>query len=176
MTSQRTAIARRASRPARAHLLALLVGALVAAPAHAAGTVVANFVQPERYTDIGFAAADRDRAMATLRAHLERRGRDLLADGQSLQVDVLDVDLAGREHPGARRDLRVLDGRVDAPRLHLRYTLRAGERVLASGAQQLTDAAYLDRLPPRRALEPLAHERRLLDGWLAARLAPAALP
>lgn len=176
MNPHQTAAPRPAARTTQAHLVAALVSVLAAAPAAAAGTVGVSFVQPQRFTDIGFAAADRDRAMATLRAHLERRGRELLADGQSLQVEVLDVDLAGREHPGARRDLRVLDGRVDAPRLHLRYTLRAGERVLASGEERLTDLAYLDRLPPRRTLEPLAHERRLLDDWLAARIAPAAAP
>lgn len=176
MTQQRTAFPRPVARTAQARLAAALVSVLAAAPAAAAGTVGVDFVQPQHFTDIGFAAADRDRAMATLRAHLERRGRELLADGQSLQVDLLDVDLAGREHPGARRDLRVLDGRVDVPRLHLRYTLRTGERVLASGEDRLTDLAYLDHLPPRRAAQPLAHERRLLDDWLAERIAPAVAP
>ena len=154
-------------------LAAGALGALLAATA-AAGEVRVHFVEPQRFTDAGFASADRERALATLRSHLEQRGRDWLADGLRLDVDVLDVDLAGRERPGRARDLRVLDGRVDAPRLQLRYTLRAGERVLASGEQRLTDLGYLDRLSPTQRGEPLAHERRLLDDWLAATVLPLA--
>ena len=104
-----------------------------------------------------------------LRQHLEQAAAPYVADGQTLKIDVLDVDLAGRVEPASRPDdVRVLRGEADWPRIHLRYTLDAGGRTLRQGDAWLADMAYLQRLPPPDRGLGLAYERRMIDEWFRA--------
>ena len=106
--------------------------------------------------------------------HLQHLGELYLAPGLRLQIEVLEVDLAGRLEMVGRslRLVRVLRARFDAPRLVLRYTLRAGEQVLQRGEDSLTDPMYLDHAHGRINEEPLFYEKQLLDDWFKARFGP----
>ena len=90
-----------------------------------------------------------------------------MAEGQTLKIDVLDVDLAGEPHHGARaHDVRVLRGRADWPRIQLRYTLDAPDEVARSGEATIRDLAYLQHVAVGYSSdEPLRYERRMLDEW-----------
>lgn len=149
------------------------MGALCAAlctPVSAAwaGTAQVTWVEPERYTDIGRNAVDRERVLATLAEHLEKLAARLPA-GQTLQVDVTDVDLAGEVHPYGRwawDDVRVLRGTTDWPRVSLRWTLRGADGgTLRQGQDELSDMAYLFRSNPGH----LGPEKRLFQRWFSAR-------
>lgn len=153
--------------------------ALLAAgtPSFAGGTVQVRFDQPERYTDVAFDPATRERELARLAAHFQAlAGR--LGDGQGLVIEVQDVDLAGQVEPvrrgAALQAVRVLRGGADWPRLTLHYTLSARGRVLDEGTERLADLPYLQGAGAWPSSDPLPHERRLIDDWFERRLAPVA--
>lgn len=138
-----------------------------AAPAHAAGTVEIRFVEAAGYSDIGFASADRERHLQTLQGHFQRLAARL-PEGQSLQVEVLDVDLAGELLPHRGGDLRVLRGGADWPRLTLRYELRDASGPLKSGEQRIADPAYrFEMRGATRYAGALGYEQRLIERWFA---------
>lgn len=140
--------------------------AVVTLSAQAAGTIEVKFVKPEKFTDVYDAARRLDDNLKALREHLEQAAAPHVADGQTLKIDVLDVDLAGRVEPAARpNDLRVMRGEADWPRIHLRYTLDAGGKTLRRGEARVSDMAYLQRIAPSNPGLGLPYERRMLDEW-----------
>ncbi|NHK98122.1 DUF3016 domain-containing protein [Rubrivivax benzoatilyticus] len=151
-----------------AALGAALALAALAGPAQAAGVVQVSFVEPERYTDVGFGAVERERTTDRLAAIFQDLARRL-PDGQVLTVEVLDVDLAGHVPVGNVNDTRVLTGGADWPRITLRYRLEAGGSVQTRD-ETVSDLNYLqNRLFGGRADEALAYERRMLERWFEAR-------
>lgn len=151
-------------------LFAVFALAAVAASVQAAGTVQVQFVQPEKFADVRDQAFSRERHLDMLKQLLERAAAPYVADGQTLKIDVLDVDLAGEPKRDARiNDLRVLRGKADWPRIDLRYTLESPGQPARSGQASVKDMAYLQRgvggLPVD---EPLRYERRMIDEWFKA--------
>lgn len=150
-------------------LCATLAGAALV-PAHAEGVVEVRFSSPENYADAGRSASDRDSTEHTLRAHFARLAQQL-PDGQVLQIEVQDIDLAGELLPTSRgRDLRVLNGGADWPRITLQYTLVADGKTLQSGTRRLVDMDYQSGIRPIDQRE-LAYERRMIDAWFEREIA-----
>ncbi|TVR63973.1 MAG: DUF3016 domain-containing protein [Candidatus Competibacteraceae bacterium] len=100
-----------------------------------------------------------------------------LADGETLAIEVLDVDLAGRNEwwHRAGHDLRVMRA-ITWPRLDLRYVWRdATGTVLQEGRERVTDMDYLRRSARVRfATVPLPDEQAMLRDWFARRFCRAA--
>jgi hypothetical protein len=140
--------------------------ALAAPPATAAGTVEVSWVQPERFIDIGRKTWEREETLKLLGEHFKQLGRQL-PDGQTLKIDVLEVDLAGELEPGTGRDLRVLHGHADGPRVTLRYSLQQGAQVLKAGEEELTDQNYFQGSlrANTQSNADLAYERNMLVKW-----------
>lgn len=136
----------------------------VALPATAAVTV--KFIEPEHYQDLPFSPIDRERILKDLGEHFVKLEK-LLPPGEDLQVEVVDLDMAGRLIPNFRasQDLRVLRGGADWPHMKLRYTLSANGRVISSGEEQLSDMAYLDRINRYSDGDTLRYEKRMIDDW-----------
>jgi hypothetical protein len=159
-----TASLARSPRSAALASLVLPAARATALPA-TAGTVEVDWVQPEHYSDAGRSIVDRERTLQTLTGHFERLGRRL-PDGQTLKLEVLDIDLAGELQPWGWHELRVLRGRADWPHLTLRYTLLEGDATLQAGQARLSDMNYLMAL---RGHAPgagdLAYEKRMLSRW-----------
>lgn len=145
----------------------------VAAGAAFAGTAKVNFVHPENYADLPFTPWDRDEILHAFTEHFDKLAKALPED-QQLQIDVLDVDLAGRMVPNmtAGRDLRVLKGRADWPRIDLRYSVVAGDKVITSGEAKLSDMAYMDRVSHYSDGDMLRYEKQMLDTWFYKVIAP----
>jgi Protein of unknown function (DUF3016) len=159
----------------RLHLLAAAAAAAcLSGAALAAGTVQVKFVEPDRYTDARDAHLRADQNLEALKRHLEQAAAPYVADGQTLKIDVLDVDLAGDVRHGGRapNDVRVLRGRADWPRIELRYALEAPGQAARSGQARIQDLAYQQRLAGRSG-EALAYERRMLDEWFRREFAAA---
>jgi len=154
---------------------ALAAAALLCAnwPLHAAGLVEVNFVEPNRFTDAGYPASELEKTTNALTARFKSYEK-LLADGQRLKIDVLDVDLAGTVAPGPTpRDRRVMIGRADWPTIRLRFVLSAGDKPLLQGEDTIDDMNYL-ATPVRYGPDTvLPYEERMLDRWFAARIAAA---
>jgi Protein of unknown function (DUF3016) len=153
----------------RSSILGSLTVLAAVGAAQAAGTVQVSFVQPEKFADVRDASMRSEDHLANLQRHLEQVGARYTPDGQTLKIEVLDVDLAGEPKPGARpHDLRVLRGRADWPRMELRYTLEAPGAAPRTGKATVSDMAYLQRTPTRFTSEPLPYERRMLEDWFKA--------
>lgn len=151
--------------PTAAALLATALVAFAPHAAQAAGQVEVNYIDAERYTDIGFGSFERARNQGSLNAAFQDLAKQL-SDGQTLKLDVLEVDLAGEVHPGAVRDTRIVRGGVDWPRITLRYTLQAGGQTLKVGEQRLSDMNYL--FPARHFSQrdgSLPYEQRMIARW-----------
>lgn len=148
----------------------LIALATLAAGAQAAGTVQVQFVQPDQFVDVRDQAFSRERNLEALERHLKAAAAPYVADGQTLKIDVLDVDLAGEPRMDVRsNDLRVLKGKADWPRIDLRWSLEAPGQPARSGQASVKDMGYLQRVAVGTAAdEPLRYERRMLDDWFRA--------
>jgi hypothetical protein len=142
---------------------ALALQALVAAPALAAGQVELRWIEPEKFSDSGHTLADRDQTLQALGEHF-RRLAGSLPDGQTLKIEVTDLNLAGEVRFTPRRDVRVLRNRADWPTMELRYSLVADGRVLKAGQSRLSDMNYGFTL--RR--DAFGYEKRMIDTWFRA--------
>lgn len=145
----------------------------LAGPAQAAGIVEVKWVEPDKFLDIGLGSMERQRNQQELELVFQQMARQL-PGGQTLKIEVLDVDLAGETRLGAARDVRIVRGGVDWPRMTLRYSLQAHEGVLKSGEARLADMNYLFGT---RAVNPgegnLPYERRMMLRWFEDTFAPA---
>jgi hypothetical protein len=142
-----------------------LLALLAVGGVQAAGTVQVSFVDPDRFADVRDRAFTREQNLDALKKVLAEAASPYVADGQTLKIEVLDVDLAGETRPGAHvTDLRVLRGRADWPRVTLRWSLE-GAGTARSGEAVVQDMAYLQRTPPPLAYGHLVYERRMLGEW-----------
>jgi hypothetical protein len=167
---------RRSGRRALSIALLTVAGILAAAGgAQAAGKVTVEFVEPQSFADTGPSPHDRDRQLQSLQAHMQR-WQDRLPDGQTLELAVLDVDLAGWAWPHTGRDLRIVTGRADAPSARLRWSLKAADgRVLQSGTERIIDLGYFHTTAwLNRNDGDLPYEKRLLDRWFSTTFPHAA--
>lgn len=159
-------------RCALAASLVMLAGSSAWATASAAAdpaqpaAVEVRYDKPEQFTDISFDPRKRDDALKQLTRHFEKLASSLPV-GQSLKIDVTDIDLAGREDPRLRgtNDIRILNGGVDWPRMSLHYVLEQDGKVLRSGDARLSDMSYLNRLNRYSSSEPLRYEKLMMDEW-----------
>jgi hypothetical protein len=149
----------------------LLVAALTTAGGALAGAVEVRFIEPDKFADARDGMLSRENVLKTLEERLKKLGEKELPASQTLQVEVLDIDLAGDAFPRvALRDTRVLRGRADWPSIQLRYTLREGDKVLKSGEDRLTDMNYLMHSLRASHDSPLPYEKRMLDHWFRDRI------
>lgn len=148
------------------YLACWVVGLAVVAGAARAGSVEVAFVHPESFTDVRDNNRETAANLLAISEYLHVLGQKYLPPGQLLQVDVLNVDLAGKLRPTRRWGMvRVLGGPLEWPQMSLRYRLEEQGRVLASGEDAILDMAYASHLgsyPGWQALEP---EKRMLRDW-----------
>jgi hypothetical protein len=156
------------------HTLAAAALLALGAAAQAAGSVEVKFAANDKLTDAGRGSYDIDQTVKALGEHIKSLGAKL-PDGQALAVEVLDVDLAGELRPTrSGREIRVLRGRADWPRVTLRYTLSADGKTVKAGEEQLADMNYLMQGVGTRRGEAYSYERRMLDRWFAERFVASA--
>lgn len=140
---------------------------LLAAAGHAGAAVnpvTVTYADPDKMTDVPRYAVDRESMEIHFREHLAKLAEKLPA-GQSLKVDFLDIDLAGDVFPRvAIQDIRVMKGRADWPRLHLRYTVEQDGNVVSYGESKLADPNYL-MSRNRYDNEMYGYEKEMLDEW-----------
>jgi hypothetical protein len=138
----------------------------ILAPVSSLAGMQVRFVGSDRYTDAGSFESSRRSTEAALRAHLDRLGKRYLAPGQSLSIDVLDIDLAGQNEPlrFGLSDMRVLRG-VTPPRIRLRYVWSEKGRRIRSGEETLSDINYQMNPSAQLSSDRYVYEKALLDDW-----------
>jgi hypothetical protein len=142
-----------------------LCAALFAVAAQAAGVVKVSFVQPDNFTDVKDSLLSKERNLNVLKRHIEQAAAPYVADGQTLTVEVLDVDLAGDTRHSPSTDLRVLRGGADWPRIQLRYALESPGQPARRGEARVQDMGYLTHRVEPSGSQMLVYERRMLDAW-----------
>jgi hypothetical protein len=121
------------------------------------------------YADFGDTPWDRERNARNLTQVFEDLGTELAA-GQTLTVEVLEVNLAGELEwvRGAER-IRVMR-EIGWPLIEMRYTVRQGGIVSSEGTARISDMAYLSQGRPNEVQGPMGFERRMLQRWLKTTL------
>ena len=143
--------------------IALTVMCLAASFSASAAAKV-SYVNAEKMTDVPRFASDRESMEMVFRDHINDLSSQLPA-GQELTVEFLDIDLAGDVFPRVPvRDIRVMKGQADWPRMHLRYSIEQDGKVLRSGDRELADSNYLMNSSTYRQ-DLYGHEKKMLDDW-----------
>jgi hypothetical protein len=150
-----------------------LAGVFALAAGSAAAAVTVTYTAPDKYADVPRDSGERANMMNDLTDHFSWLGTALPA-GQDLRIEVLDIDLAGREEPGARaaRDVRVMRGGADWPRMRLRYAVEANGQVIKSGEAQLSDMDYMAKVNRYSEDQPQRYEKQMIDRWFEKNIAP----
>ncbi|WP_230382988.1 DUF3016 domain-containing protein [Paracoccus shanxieyensis] len=154
-------------------LAALLALPLSAPPLLA--DVVVDYAGLSSSRDAGL-RHDRDRRQvaAELDRDLQKLGRRYLRPGQTLELQIAQIDLAGDYEPwrSGFQDVRILRD-ITPPRIVLRYQLVEDGRLIAQGQAKLGDMNYLSDPRARGDGTPLIHEKLLLRDWFRKTFAAA---
>ena len=131
-----------------------------------AGPVQVVFVQPDTFTDAGDGDREANTSLQAIADYLQWLGRRYLPPEQSLDIEVLNVDLAGKLRPTFRWGIvRVIGKPLDWPQITLRYRLHADGQTLVSGDASISDMAYSMHLGGYTSLDALASEKHMLKSW-----------
>lgn len=156
----------------RTRFFVLGLGLLVTlASARAAVTV--EFVAPQHYRDASSTGYAADSAiLGALAQHFEALGEGCLRAGESLEIRVLDLDLAGQQEwwHRASSTLRVMRD-ITWPRLTLDYVWRdpSGQLLGEAQGETVADMDYLRHSAYARSGEALFYEKRMLQAWFEPR-------
>lgn len=140
-----------------------------AAAAQAGGVVNVTFVEPDKYYDSGNNQFDKPINLKTIETFLQDLGKRYLADGQVLDIEVLNVDLAGYSRPTRNGDLRIVRGGADWPNFQLRYKLSAGGQPVKQAEERVAEMNYTGKIATYSARDPLKYEKQMLDAWFRDR-------
>ena len=149
---------------------------LLASLAWADSNLSVAFVNPETYSDATYSssfanAKDRADVEREIEQHLEGLAERALPAGDSLKIEVLDIDLAGRVEPFRSRvggNVRVISD-INWPRMTLRYTLTQGDQTNPSREDLISDMNYLSSFNRYSSGDRLRYEKSMLDHWFASR-------
>ncbi len=150
----------------------ICAGLLFASAASQAGTVNVVFVHPENYTDIRDSDRDAGTNLKTLADYFQWLGQKYLPPEKSVNIEVLDVDLAGKLVPTFRfGTVRVLGKPVDWPQMTLRYTVQVNDQVVANGEEKVSDMGYDTHMDSYAFGERLSNEKQMLRTWFRSKFA-----
>jgi hypothetical protein len=131
--------------------------------------------EPEKYSDVRPANEPRkrfrDNTFAKLEKYLAELAEDL-PDGQTLQLTVDNLDLAGQVWPASfvglgqsTSDVRMIKS-IDIPRMSFTYQLMDATGSVLQGAEvNLKDMSFQDRFNPFFDSESLRYEKNMLRDW-----------
>jgi hypothetical protein len=145
----------------------------------AAAVVVVTWLATAHFTDFKMRCstdgAGVERLQAELTSFLEKQATPLLQAPGSLEITVVDVDMAGEFEPWRGPqfcDTRMMREHYPA-RIRLRFRLMDGAgHVVKSGERELADALYLMKSRTVAQSDPLRYEKQLLRDWIRMELAP----
>ena len=135
---------------------------------------------PEQFRDVKAANESQkryqQRVFDTLERFLQKKTAVLLAGGQSLELTVHDLDLAGDVLPMVgphHQDIRVIRD-LYPPRVDIEFTLYDKQgKVLAQHRDKLKNLGFLTGMSTYRERQTLGYDKALLQEWIDDILAPA---
>ncbi len=146
---------------------------LAISPSARAGVQV-TFTAPDTYLDAGLLREDSARArevtLRTIREQFVRLGERYLAPSQTLEIEVLDIDLAGElEWWHGPYDIRYLRSST-WPKIKLRYTLKDNGETIRSSEEWVSDPSYQMNVIARSS-DVMPYEKEMLARWFRSRFA-----
>ena len=154
--------------------ITLLLATAAASQVGAAGLQV-NVVDVDSFTDFSVSGMSESKTLSIFQAELEDEIEDLtsrfLTKGETLVIDISDIDMAGDIQPWRNRhnaDIRYIEP-VYPPRLVFTYVLTdADGKVLSEGSESISDLAYqTSSITGWRARSmSFYYEFELLKDWL----------
>ncbi|CAN5187047.1 hypothetical protein BH10PSE17_BH10PSE17_28030 [soil metagenome] len=152
---------------------AVATAAAMIATSASAADVTVTFIHPETFRDASYSQPFYESGALTpevgrdVEKFLVELGRKRLPANESLKIEVLDLDMAGRIRPiGALSgdEIRVVRD-ADWPRMKVRYSLTRGELVLASGEETMTDMDFMSRGLNYASSDRLRFEKAMMERW-----------
>lgn len=149
------------------------VAVLFSGTANAAADVA--FTNAETYVDATFEWPKSQKNKLQVQDALRKMFSDLadryLAPGQTLKVNITQIDLAGRIEPAMSlaQDIRIMQS-VTWPRLRFTYEVSENGAVVSSGDADLADLNYLNGFN-RFGSDRLRYERQMVADWFRKTLA-----
>lgn len=151
--------------------LPLIVLALVIlSPTVLASTTEVSFTLPDQFSDArlnrDYGRGADDFVLKDLKAHIEKLGKRYLQPGQTLKMDIRDIDLAGQFEPWRVnfQDVRFMR-EVTWPRIKLHYSLEQDGKTLVSRDVTVIDQSYLQHGNYYFSNDRLRYEKTMLDDW-----------
>ncbi len=139
--------------------------ALATMTAHAGGTVEVRYLEPGNFADLKSTWLTQENLLATLSAHLQAMGGKYLPDGQQLEIDMTDIDLAGSiEYRHNGNPVRVMR-EVTSPHITLRWRIQSADKSVPMQEVTLRDTVYLTRINQYHEGDPLRYEKQMLEDW-----------
>ena len=136
-----------------------------AGAAYAEAQVEVRYIEPEKFSAMKSTWLTQENMLATLTAHLQTLGQKYLSAGQTLQIEITDIVLAGSiEYPRNGEPIRVMR-EVTPPRISLRWRVSSADKSAPMHEATLIDASYLTRINQHHDGDPLRYEKRLLEDW-----------
>jgi hypothetical protein len=118
-------------------------------------------------SDRGLYGRASESVMKELSTHFQKEGAKYLKDGQTLEIEVTDIDLAGRFEPSRSpglEDVRLMRD-ITWPRMQFNYSVKQDDEVVDSGEAKLSDMSYLTSSRPVGSNESMYYDKRMIDRW-----------
>ena len=158
------------------YIFSLFIPALLLSSGGALAQAEVNieWKNPDDYRDIRPVNSTRASFRKHVFSEIEEYMRKLakgLPDGQTLALEVTDVDLAGQVWPGhfvgidTSSDVRLIK-RIDIPRMEFAYKLTDGDgKLVQEGLAKIKDMAFQDRTSRTFSQDSLRYEKSMLRDW-----------
>lgn len=155
----------------------IVLAVVILSPSVLASTTEVSFAQPDKYSDArlnrDYGRGADDFVLKDLKAHIEKLGKRYLQPGQTLKMDIRDIDLAGQFEPWRVnfQDVRFMR-EVTWPRIKLHYSLEQDGKTLVSRDVTVIDQSYLQHGNYYFSNDRLRYEKTMLDDWFRWNIAP----
>ncbi|MNP28609.1 hypothetical protein D3C76_1215840 [compost metagenome] len=159
-------------------ITACIAIALLAVPlANAASSVEVVFKNPEKFSDASLDSPGYERGadpyvMNALRSHIQKLGERYLPPNQALQIEIRNIDLAGRYEPWRPNayDVRFMRD-ITWPSIDLHYVLKQNGEVVSQADARVMDQMYLQRQGRLSRSDRLYSEKAMLSDWFRRQFA-----
>jgi hypothetical protein len=149
-------------------LLALLTTSLLLSPTSFAASSEVTWTDYKSYRDIHEGNGGRKQFRERIFEDFEKHFAQLAAtlpEGQTLTIDVTDVDLAGDTHVGGINRMRVIK-HMYSPRMNFSYKLVAADgNVIQSEDVVVKDMNFMSNTNLKYRNKSLGYEKKMLDDW-----------
>lgn len=140
--------------------------------------VEVNYIQPDKFRDAslrgnGYERGADEQVMKEFRNYLQYLGTRYLPAGQTLRIDIKDIDLAGRYEPWHTNANSVRFMRdITWPSIDLHYSLQQQGKVLKEADVRVDDKFYLSQPGRLGSSDQLYAEKSMLKDWFRNLLKP----